>query len=657
MRRARVVSAFILAAGLGLALLGQFYLVYRREYVWDGVFFWCTGLLLVGLAARRAGTAERAVTDQPRRPWWSGQASWPTLAMAIAIMVSAVAGFLARQRSAQTGYTPHLALWITSVVIYLLATVPPLGVRTGPARLSVPNRSRLWHLIPLGGLLVLALVVRIFDLEHVPRNFGGDEGTWAMEGLAMVAQGLANPFATGWFAFPSMSFLAWGTSMRVFGETVAGLRTLSAILGTAAVFTTFALARELWGRRVAWFSALALAVGHYHLHFSRLAVNNIADALLVTLALWLLLRGLRSGSTAYFAGAGAVMGLGWYGYFGSRLIGVIVVVYLAWRLVAEHEFLARHGQSLLVLAGGMLVVVAPLLLHYAQNPIVLVERSNQVNIFTSGWLAAEHAITGRSAAGLLLQQLWRSISAFNYTLDPTFWYRPAIPLLDFVSGGLFVLGLIWATAHLRRPANGLLLIWFWLAVLLGWVVTENPPSSQRLLIAAPALAMFVGLGLEWVIDFGRRAIGGPARLWSGSAAAVLIAVAVINLHHYFVAYTPTGMYGNPTAEATTVLGRYLMAQNDDSVVYFFGAPFVYWDFGTLRFLARDVDGANIPPLGEGEAVEVDRSRGLRFVFVPQRLEELESIQVLFPGGVESSAVSGSGDRLLYVLYEVPSPSG
>ena len=109
----------------------------------------------------------------------------------------------------------------------------------------------------------------------------------------MLDDGLANPFSTRWFSFPSMSFLAWGSSMLVFGKSVAGVRALSAVLGAGAVISTFALARELWGDRAAWFSAVALAFGHYHIHFSRVAVNNVADALLCSLALWLLVRGLR----------------------------------------------------------------------------------------------------------------------------------------------------------------------------------------------------------------------------------------------------------------------------------------------------------------------------------------------------------------------------
>jgi hypothetical protein len=569
-------------------------------------------------------------------------------------LLSLLAGVLALKRAPSAEFRDLLAVWIAGVVSFVLGfgTPPALSLKkalSGGLRWASERR---WRLMGLAALLAAALVVRTFDLEHIPANLGGDEGTWGMEALAMTGERWANPFSTRWFAFPSMSFLAWGLSMRLLGETVAGLRTLSALIGTATVLTTFLMAHELWGRRVAWLTAALLSFGHFHLHFSRLAVNNIADGLFITLSLWLIILGLRSGKAIRFALAGVVIGAGWYGYFGARLIGVVVLLFLAWRALSERGFLARYRGLLIVLVGGVLVTVAPLLLYYVAHPGALAARSRQVSIFASGWLVREQQITGRSGTSLLLEQLLKSISAFNYTLDPTFWYRPEIPLLDPIGGGLLILGLLWTGAHWRRPVNGLLLLWFWLAVLLGWVVTENPPSSMRLVIVAPALALLGGLGLNWLIGVGQRTLLKGHRLWGGVAAVVVCAAAFLNARHYFVDYTPTRVYGNPTAEVATELGRFLAPCDQDYEVHFYGPPFIYWDFGTLRFLARGCTGVDVPPIGEGEPAAPDLSRGVRFVFLPERLGELEGVRSQYPAGVETSVNSVADGRLLYVLYEV-----
>ncbi|RLC80685.1 MAG: hypothetical protein DRI81_03945 [Chloroflexi bacterium] len=640
MKRDRVTSGLLLLAGVGFALLGQFYFTYRREYAQDGVFFWCAAILSFGLLLwrtrwqRSSRSARRFLILVREHPWRA------LLGLAGASF-ALLAGYLARQRLETAGFADLLWLWLAGVTGFLLALALPFSFGKARGRFFRWLRGNRVELAWLAALLLVSLLARAFDLEHIPANLGGDEGTQGMAALELLGPPLGNPFSTGWFAVPTMSFLWYGLGMRLFGATVAGLRATSALTGALTVLTTFLLARELWGRRVAWLAALLLACSHFHIHFSRLGSNQIGDGLFVTLALWLLARGLRSKNPLYFALSGAVTGLGWYGYFGARLVGIILALYLVWRLMVEHRFLTRYGGLLFLLLVAAVIVAAPLLLHFFQHPDRMTSRLQQVSIFTSGWLEREQEITERSAASLLLEQFWKSLSAFNYTLDPTFWYRPSIPLLDFVSGVLFVLGLVWATVKYRWPANGLLLVWFWLALILGWVLTENPPSSMRMTGIAPALSIFVALGLDWLARLTPHA--------SRLTPYALCLIATLNLHYYFAIYTPTRIYGNPTAEIGTELGRYLALQDDDYVVYFHAPPRMYWGFGALRFIARGVKGMDV---AEGALPQPDSARGARFIFLPSRLDELSVIRARYPGGMERPIYSDADGRLLYVLYEV-----
>ena len=657
------IDGGLLAGGLVLAALGQFYLTYRREYVWDGVLLWLVAVLLLATALVRVRSRERGTSVSASRVvqrWVMAMQAHPVrTVMALGgCWLSLSAGWLARQRPPDLSFAGPSVTWAMGVIIFLAAFLPESSTPAATWRLVKDGKPGRWlkeHRAEVLGLTLLvlaALIARVYNLEHIPANLGGDEGTQGAEALELLGPPLGNPFSTGWFSVPTMSFLAYGLAMRVFGATVGGLRTLSALIGTATVVTTFLLGQELWGSRVAWLSAIALGSAHYHIHFSRLGSNQIGDALIVTLTLYLLTRGLRTKRPMTFALAGAVTGLGWYGYFGARLVCVIVAGYLALQMLVRHRFWARHGRLLIILAAAAVVVAAPLLLHYLAHPEDVVSRPNQVSIFASGWLAREREITGRSSASLLLEQFWKSISAFNYTLDPTFWYRSPIPLLDLISGVFFVVGLIWATAHCRWPASTLLLIWFWLAILTGWVMTENPPSSQRMLIVTPALALFVGLGIDWTLRRVKRLAAGPDWMRRAVSTALLTAIAGLNLSYYFLVYTPSRVYGNPTAEMTTALARRLDTLGGSYPVYFHGAPFVYWDFGTLRFMASDVAGTDVPPPGEGPQPEVDLARGARFVFHPDRLDEMETIRQRYPGGVEDHVHSSADGELLYAMYEV-----
>jgi hypothetical protein len=174
-----------------------------------------------------------------------------------------------------------------------------------------------------------------------------------------------------------------------------------------------------------------------------------------------------------------------------------------------------------------------------------------------------------------------------------------------------------------------------------------------LIIITPALALLVGLGMSWWMELGQRVLGKGRLLdWERIAVLVLFLISILNFYHYFVVYTPTQIYGNPTAEVATRLGRYLGQKDDDYVVYLYGPPTMYVDIGNLRFLAPDVEGEDVYPPGEGRALEPDVSNGARFVFLPHRLGELEAVRERFPGGERRDAYSMADNRLLYVLYEV-----
>jgi hypothetical protein len=655
-KRERAVSIFLLLTGLGFAFLGQFYFAYRQNYFRDGVLFWGIALYAFGLLLWRVTRYERGGGGWPSSVWTSAR-QLRALATVGGVCLVLWAGWQAQQPD-RTDFSSPFWVWVIGVYWFLIAFTPHFSsklLREWRVCLARWLRAHWPIAIELTVLLLAALGARAIDLEHIPANLGGDEGTQGVAALELLGPPLGNPFAAGWFSVPTMSFLAYGVSMRIFGASVAGLRALSALAGAVTVLTTFLLARDLWGRRVAWPAAIALACSHYHIHFSRLGSNQIFDGLFMTASLWLLARALRSKRKICFALAGAVIGVGWYSYFGARLVGIVVVCYLAWRAVVEYRFLARYGRMLLILLGAALVIIAPLLLYYTNHPQDLMSRARQVSIFSSGWLAREQTITGRSAASLLLQQFWKSILAFNCTLDPTFWYHSSIPLLDFISGILFLLGLVWAMAHCRWPSNGLLLLWFWLALGLGWVVTENPPSSMRMTVLAPALAVLAGLGLIWLMELGQHIWSGvERRFWDYLSGVLLLGIVVLNLYHYFFIYTPVRIYGNPNAEVATELGRSLAQHKDEDgrVVYFYAPPSMYWDFGTLAFMARGIAGIDVPPLGEGEAPELDLSRGARFVFVSERLAELDAVREQYPGGEETAVYSDVDKRLLYVLYKV-----
>ena len=667
----RKPDTLLFILGLGLVVLGQVYFLRLPQYTWDGVIFCALGALMWVLALRRAEARSDARPARPAwyRRWLADAAAHPlrTGLLGVGVLLALWAGIGARRADPAADFSPYLRAWALGLLLYLLAFVPlrPAPCQYGrgmPRPYLRPCDLRRATLRPatlrpvaLLLLLLAAFLARAVALDEIPANFGGDEGTQALEALRLLGPPLGNPFATGWYSVPTLSFLVAGLGMKLFGATVAGARMLSALAGTASVLATYLLARHLAGEWVGWGAAALVAFGHYGLHFSRLASSQIADALLGPLVLYFLLRGLESGSDSSFwtALAGLVLGLSWYTYFGARLMTLVVGLYLVGRALREgHEFLARYGRGLFVLVVGFALTVWPLALYYAAHPADFLSRYNQVSIFASGWLAQEVALTGKSAAVLLLEQFWKSVSAFNATPDPTFWYHPGIPLLDPVSGVFLILGLAVAFWRVRRPGGGLLLLWFWALVILGWTLTENPPSSQRGVGAIPVVAILTALGLTETLDAIWRVLRG--RLSSRftfhfSLFALLALISLLNLLFYFRVYTPRRVYGNPTAEVADVLCDELERSEHVPPVYFDGPPFMYWDFGAIAFRLRGVTGRDF---SVEELPEVDVSRGALFVVLAEKMGDLDALRAAFPQGEETPVYSDADGRLLFIFYEI-----
>jgi len=667
-------------------LLIATYLLASHRYVWDA--FLLLGLATLGLVWQLA----RAVAPE-RSPWIKPAQLLPRTFSGwwrvVALVIAATVALAARRTVIPHDFSTLFLWWLFAVMGFAATLLLPLLRKKHLIDFPAVERYA------LATLLLVAFLVRVVALDRIPANLGGDEGTQLVDSLRLVARPLNNPFATGWYSVPTMSFLAYGAAMRVFGATVAGGRMLSVVAGTLTVLTTFLLARALGGRRVGWLAALFLTFSHYHIHFSRLASNQIFDPLIGTLALWLVWLALQSGRCSSKNGkwqmangvcsagetpvlhrdhaclwgfTGLVAGLGWYGYFGARWVTMLLGLIVVWRMLVEPRFLARHWRGLRLFAGGWLIVVLPLLGWYTVHPSALTERYNAVSIFASGWMTQAAAITGKSDAALLLEQLWKSATAFHFTFDPTFWYYPQQPLADFITGALMIVGIVAALVRVRWPSRALTLLWYASTLVMAWGLTENPPSSQRGLLLIPAVALLAAWGMEALWQLAERVTvrAEPSRIPSSDAArvflgALLLTAVLFNLSFYFRVYTPRRIYGNPTAEVATTFARVIQAYphpacaaapaacdgiEGQPVIYFFGPPALYWDFGTLAFMLRDRPGVNVFPGEMPEAV----NRPARFVFVVERLAELQAVQAAYPGGTKVE-VTAPGGRVLAVVYD------
>ena len=368
----------------------------------------------------------------------------------------------------------------------------------------------LWLMV---GCLLLAALLRLPALSHTPPGLHYDEAANAILAADIGLRGERPVFITSYTGKEVFFFYAAGVIMRLVGESVFALRLTSAFLGLLTVAATYWLGRALLAdRRVAVIAAALLAISFWHLLFSRYGFRAISQPLLQALSVAAMFHGLKQeNGWRWFVLAGVFLGLTAYTYLAARLFPAplgLALLPLLFDSRLAHRRLRQVGLTALV----AVVVVAPLLLFFYQNPDTFWVRIQQV--------APDNAAGGTTPAvadpGLLSSYL-RSLGMFFLVGDPYSRFNlPGRPLFNWFWGGLLLVGWLVALWRWRRwwydwqKAAVLLLLLAPLTMILptALAVGEIVPSNLRAIGLIPFIFFLPALGLvtllEQIADLFRR---------------------------------------------------------------------------------------------------------------------------------------------------------
>lgn len=661
----RIGRVLLIGAMLALAWLGQGLLRAEPPDIFNGgVLLILAALLFAALAVWSQQESSPAASGV-----WAGAQRLVTQApMSVGLFVagivcSAVAFLLDTNPTMVPG--PALLAWGAGIVLVVCGAwgfpqglhddeAPTLLEQGGYESRSptvIPSKIARWEVVALLALTLIALVVRVVLLEGIPQNFGGDEGEMGLMARHVLQGEMRDPFVTGWLSHPMLWFFVQAAALRVFGDTVFGLRFLSVVIGTATIPALYSFVRLFYGRVVGFAAAMLLTFYHFHIHFSRLGVNNIADPLMALGAFAVFFSGCRTRSFFHFAVAGVLLGLAQHLYMGSRLSPLLLVVVLVHQVFLARREIVRLRWHLAVLVVGFLVAFGPLLRFFLLHPSDFSARMAMVGIFQTSWFQQQLA-EGKSPLLILADQARMAFGAFTYQPDRSAWYDPHIPMLDSVSSILFVLGLVITIMRWRRPDAILLLAWLVGVAVFGGMLLINSPESPRYVTAVPVLCVLIAVALEQLGRIVQWAVPLKPRYGVVLGGVVVLGLALWNLNFYFREYTPRRTYGWLNTEVATELGKYLRDQPDAVQVYFFGPPRIFIANGSIRFLAPNVPGSNVEqPIVSADQVVLSPDRRPIFVFLPERIGELEVMKRRYPRGITRQFQATSGNTTLFISYE------
>lgn len=272
-------------------------------------------------------------------------------------------------------------------------------------------------------LSVFAFVWRGVSTGSVPILLSADEAAAGVNAVDFATGRSNNIFVSSWFSFPSLFPAIQSIGVRIWGNSVEALRIPSAVIGALTVGVVYLLGRSMFGQRAGLFAALGLAALHFHIHFSRLGLNNIWDGLWFTLTLGSLWYGWKTNLRWVHILAGLSLGFSQYFYASGKTLPFILPVILALAFYFQRQQFNQSLPNFAVTVMVALAVVLPLLWHYFQDPSTLVAPFVRVS------LIEEAASFSSPLRNFLLHQLPASLGAYTFTKSVAY-YLPGVPILS-----------------------------------------------------------------------------------------------------------------------------------------------------------------------------------------------------------------------------------
>ena len=432
--------------------------------------------------------------------------------------------------------------------------------------------SRKRYLLLCLGLFLLALLPRIAGLEAFVTS---DEPNWASRSAAFLralqSKDLAETFSVGhpgvttmWAGAIGMAFQCWlrpdlsrdlaiieeggrGEQLRKLPSLLPAAKLPIALLTAVGVGGIYFLTKALLGGRIAFLSAMLIAIDPFYLAHSRVLHLDALTTTFMTLSLLSFLAYLnRRRSTAYLLLSGATAGLAFLSkspsfflipFAGLLLAATCYIRPLDWRKVAS-----RSGIPFALWGGSAALFFLILWPAMWVNPV---ETLRQVLASAMGYAATPH-----EKLNFFLGQV---------RPDPGPWLYPLAVLFRITP--LTTLGIITSIPLLFKGEQEGKTVLRWLSVyilLFGVFMSVGAKKFDRYLLpifplvdimaAAGLWATVEAMGFKWGDKWRRWAIVGLA------LATILQAGSVLSYHPYYLSYFNPLAGGASQAVKTILVG-------------------------------------------------------------------------------------------------------
>ena len=431
------------------------------------------------------------------------------------------------------------------------------------------------------------------------------------------------------------------------------LKLVTATMGLLVIPGTFLFTRELFDDTVAFLSAALIAMSKWPVTIARMGLRFPFTPVLLAPTLFFLVRALKYRRRNDYIMTGLFLGIGLYGYNAFRMAPVLVAAFLVlWplldRRMARADLVQHLGNSAIVVVLSLLVFM-PLLRYSVDHP-----ENFWYRVLTR--ISSEERPLSANVVSTVATNVVNASLMFNWTGDQA-WPNsiPGDPALEYISGGLFLLGIAYAFYRLirfRERVYAFVLVGLGVMLLPTALSVAFPlenPSNVRAGGAIPFVFILVALPLAWLLSNFERRVGRTMAVVF--IVLVLALIARSNYERYFIDFNLNYRSASwNSSEVAQVIRGFASSVGDYGHAWILLYP--NWvDTRNVAINMGDIGWEQTLPNADAAATQGADGANRLYVLNPNDGSNLTRLQELFPNGqlrIYHSATPGKDFDLWYV---------
>tara|TARA_B100000959_G_scaffold41321_3_gene41379 strand:- start:10535 stop:12997 length:2463 start_codon:yes stop_codon:yes gene_type:complete len=345
------------------------------------------------------------------------------------------------------------------------------------SRLTIP----VFTTFLITGVVILGFVLRVYNISELPAGLWYDEA----DNIIRAGQIHASPSNTPVFVpsthLPSAFLVPIAMLQELTSVSWLNGRLISAGFSVILILAMFYFAKDVFGAFWGLGGAFGIAVMRWSLNWGRIGMHGITAAVFSALTGLLLWRSLINWSPFWFFWTGMALGVGMWFYAPFRLFPIVILIGVGLRICSGFPGWRRLVDCLVSMALAAIISTVPLLQYSFRNPEIFFKRTEETFILNH--------LSDVSWFGAIWGNFVEHIFMFHISGDPNPRHNlPFEPMLDDVTGTLFIAGIILIVAQWRRPLFLLFPCWVFVMLTPGiFSVPWESPQSLRSIGVIPAV--------------------------------------------------------------------------------------------------------------------------------------------------------------------------